>query len=144
MLEKRTLKGEYQYLSCCGRFYCAYCNYHKGIRVEAAKNLLKVTECSSSLRLIADSQNACDFDEFMRGLWWLASQNEPCCGFRFGRGWSWWIDCPIRDYIIQMGVNVCFECSNFPCNALTKELFLEYKKTIIETNKQIKTIRIED
>ena len=139
-----TLKGEYQYLSCCGRFYCAYCSYHKGTRVEAAKNLLRVTESSSSLRLTADSQNACDFDEFMKGLRWLASQNEPCRGCRFGGGWSWWPDCPVRDCTIQKGVNFCFECANFPCKKLTKEPLLEYKKTIIEANHQMKTIRIDD
>jgi len=137
------LKGEYEYISCCGKYYCAFCDYYKGTIVKAAKNLLAYTERYGSLRLISEANNACSFDEFMKGLRWLASQEKPCKGCRFGGGWSWWPDCPVRDCCIPKGVDFCYQCEDFPCKKLKEEPLLNRKKAIIEANKKIKTIGIE-
>ncbi|MFW9915501.1 MAG: DUF3795 domain-containing protein [Candidatus Thorarchaeota archaeon] len=138
------LKGEKQFLSCCGRYYCAYCGYHRGTMAGAAKNLLGFVERSGSIRLIVEYKNACNFDEFMKGLQWLASQENPCSGCRFGGGWSWWPDCPVRLCTKQKEVSFCFECSDFPCEKLQADPStpepqwkLDSKKAIIEANNQI-------
>lgn len=108
-----------------------------------AKNLLYYVERSGSMRLIAESQNVGNYNEFTKILRWLASQDKPCKGCRFGGGWSWWPDCPVRDCIIQKGLDFCHQCSDFPCSKLKKEPLLAHKKTIIEANKQMKSLGIE-
>ena len=138
------LRKEYKYISRCGKYYCAFCDYHKGTIVEASKNLLFFAEKYGSLRLIVDSNSACDFDEFLKGLSWIASHDKPCRGCRFGGGWSWWSDCPVRDCTIQKSIDFCYQCEDFPCQRLKTEPLLERKKAIIETNKQIKTLGIKE
>jgi len=131
------------YIGCCGRFYCALCKYHTGTMVKAAKHLNRFVETSGSIALIMKGSNACDFEEFAKGLKWLASQNKPCKGCRFGGGWSWWPDCPVRDCVIQKGIDFCYQCKDFPCKKLTEGLLLDYKRAIIETNKKIENIGIK-
>jgi len=108
-----------------------------------AKNLLYYVERSGSLKLIAESQNVGNYNEFVKVLKWLASQDKPCKGCRYGGGWSWWPDCPVRDCVIQKGLDFCYQCSDFPCNKLKEEPFLTNKKAIIEANNQIKSLGIE-
>ena len=138
------MKTEYKYISCCGKYYCALCTYFRGSMVEAAKNLLGYAERIGSLRLIANGSNACNFDEFMKGLRWLASQDTPCKGCRFGGGWSWWPDCPIRDCVQEKSIDFCYQCSDFPCKKLQEEPLLNRKKETIEVNYQIKKTGIEN
>jgi len=137
------LKKEDKHVSYCGKYYCAFCDYFSGTIVEAARRLLRFAEKYGSLKLIANANNACDFDEFMRGLKWLASQDSSCKGCRFGGGWSWWSDCPVRDCCIQRGVEFCFLCNEFPCEKLKKEPLLERKKAMIEANNQIRSVGLE-
>jgi hypothetical protein len=137
------MKKEYEYISCCGRYYCLLCDYFRGGKVQMARNLLYYVERSGSLRLIAESQNVCDYDEFVKGLKWLASQDEPCRGCRFGGGWSWWPDCPVRDCVIQKGLDFCYQCSDFPCEKLKQEPLLANKKAIVEANNQLKSVGVE-
>jgi len=137
------LKRKYEYISCCGNYYCAFCDYYKGTIVKATRNLLAFAERYGSLRLIANANSACNFDEFMKGLKWLASQDKPCKGCRFGGGWSWWPDCPVRDCVIQKRLDFCYQCSDFPCNKLKEDPFVEHRKAIVEANNQIKSLGIE-
>lgn len=137
------LEGEHQYVSYCGRYYCALCSYHKGTVVEAASNLLTFVERIGSLRLMADAYETCDYDEFLKGLKWLASQTEPCKGCRFGGGWSWWRDCPARTCCMKKGVDFCYQCDYFPCKNLQKGPLPEARKSIIETNRQIEKVGIK-
>jgi len=97
-----------------------------------------------SLKLIANANNACNFDEFLKGLKWLASQDKPCKGCRFGGGWSWWRGCPVCNCCIPKGVDPCYQREDFPCKKkLREEPLLERKKAMIKDNNQIKTIEIE-
>lgn len=137
------MKKEHAFISCCGNHYCAFCDYYKGTMVDAAKNLLTFAEKYGSLRLIAQGGNACNFDEFMKGLRWLASHDEPCKGCRFGGGWSWWPNCPVRDCTIQKGIDFCYQCEDFPCRKLQEEPLLDRKKRMIEVNNQMKTMGLE-
>jgi len=107
------MKKEHEYISCCGRYYCSMCDYFRGGKVQMAKSLLYYVEKSGSLRLIAESQKACNYDEFVKGLKWLASQDKPCKGCRFGGDWSWWPDCPVRDCVIQKKVGLLLSMSRF-------------------------------
>jgi len=108
-----------------------------------AKNLLYYVERSGSLRLIAEVQNGFNYDEFVKGLKWLASQDKPCKGCRSGGGWSWWPDCPVRDCVIQKELDFCYQCSDFPCEKLKQEPLSAHKKAIIEANNQLKSMGIE-
>ncbi|MGD2142006.1 MAG: DUF3795 domain-containing protein [Candidatus Bathyarchaeota archaeon] len=103
-----VLEGNQKFISCCGRYHCASCAYYKGKIVEEAKNLKAYVDDYQSLSLIAKAHAACDFDAFKEGLNWLASQEDPCRGCRFGGGWSWWPDCPVRDCIIEKGLDFCY------------------------------------
>jgi hypothetical protein len=138
------MKKEYEYISSCSRYYCHLCDYFRGAEVQMAKNLLYYVERSGSLRLIAEGQKVCDYDEFVKGLKWLASQNKPCKGCRFGGGWSWWPDCPVRDCVTQKELDFCYQCPDFPCDKLKQEPLLGHKKDIIEANNQLKSIGIEN
>jgi hypothetical protein len=138
------MEKKYEYISCCGRYYCRLCDYFRGGKVQIAKNLLYYVERSGSLRLIAEGQNLYNYDEFVKGLKWLASQDKPCNGCRFGGGWSWWPDCPVRDCVIQRALDFCYQCSDFPCEKLKQEPLLPHKKAIIEANNKIRSIGIEN
>lgn len=139
-----VLEKKHQYVSCCGKYYCALCDYHKGTITEAAKNLLKFVDQYGSLRLIANAEKAFNFDEFARGLRWLSSQQKPCRGCRFGGGWSWWRDCPVRDCCLERGIDFCYQCKEFPCRKLKEDPLLERKKAVIKANRQIRAIGIEE
>ena len=137
------MKEEYRYLSCCGKYYCALCDYHLGTIVEAARKLSSFTEKYGSLRLILEGNKACNYDELLKGVKWIASHDKPCKGCRLEGGWSWWPDCPVRDCTIQKGIDFCYQCKDFPCQKLKTEPLLERKKAIIDTNNQIKALGIE-
>ena len=142
-MTEEKLEGEHLYVSYCGRYYCALCSYHRGTIVDAAADLLTFVEKTGSLKLMADAYNICDYNEFVKGLTWLASQTEPCKGCRFGGGWSWWRDCPARNCCIQKGIDFCYQCDVFPCENLQKGPLIERKKSIIEANNQIKKMGIK-
>ena len=137
------MKGEHKYISYCGKYFCAFCDYYKGTIVKAAQNLLGFAERYGSLRVMANAYQTCNFDEFMKGLKWLASQEKPCKGCRFGGGWSWWGDCPVRDCCSQKDIDFCYQCQEFPCKRLKEEPLLDSKKAMIEANNQMKAMGIE-
>jgi len=137
------MKTEIKNVSRCGQYYCNLCAYFKGTIVDAAKNLLGYTERYGSLRLIAERSNACDLDEFLKGLRWLSSHSVPCRGCRFGGGWSWWPDCPVRDCTKQKGIDFCYECHDFPCKRLKEDPLLERKRMMIEANNTIRSLGIK-
>jgi hypothetical protein len=139
-----TLEGEHRQISCCGRYHCASCAYHRGDIVEEARDLMVYVDDYQSLGLIAEAQGACDFEEFKRGLRWLASQDEPCRGCRFGGGWSWWPDCPVRDCVMERGLDFCHQCDDFPCTRLKEEPLLGRKKVIVETNEEMRGVDLDD
>jgi hypothetical protein len=62
-----------------------------------------------SLKIIANSYKICDYDEFLKGLRWIASNNEPCKGYRSGGGWSCWKDFPVRDCTIKKKIDFCYQ-----------------------------------
>ena len=137
------MKEKYGYVSCCGWYDCALCAYHTGDIVDAVRNLLAFVEKYRSMELIAKVHDAYNYDEFSIGLRWLASR-EPCKGCRFGGGWSWWPDCPVRDCIIEKELDFCYQCQNFPCNRLKEEPLLSEKNWIIEANNMMKDIDMEN
>ncbi|MFX1597454.1 MAG: DUF3795 domain-containing protein [Promethearchaeota archaeon] len=138
------MKREYKYLSYCGMYHCALCDYRRGTLVKATRNLLAFVEKYDSLRFIANACNAYNFSEFTEGLKWLASQDEPCRGCRFGDGWSWWSDCTVRGCCVEKNIDFCYQCKEFPCKTLMSEPMSDYKETIIEANNQIKIMGVED
>jgi len=93
---------------------------------------------------MADLCGTCDYDEFLKGVGWLSSQTKPCAGCRFGGGWSWWPDCPVRDCCIEKGLDFCYQCDKSPCDRLTSGTLLERKKAIVETNEKMREMPLAE
>ena len=124
-------------VSYCGNYLCSQCAYHQGVFVEPAKRLLELAKRYQSLRLIAGLEKSFDFDEFIKGLEWLGSHDQPCKGCRQGGGWSWWPDCPIRTCCEKRQVAFCSQCPDFPCKTLTTGPLKERLSRFVEANQQI-------
>ncbi|MFX1563137.1 MAG: DUF3795 domain-containing protein [Promethearchaeota archaeon] len=134
---------EGKFVSYCGKYLCSLCGYHRGAFTEPAKHLYNLAKSYKSLRLIAGVNKTFDFDEFMKGLEWLASQEEPCKGCRMGGGWSWWSDCPVRTCCMEKEIEFCYQCSEFPCKTLKKGPLKDRKQQVIEANLQLKKVGIK-
>ena len=124
-------------VSFCGTYLCSQCAYHRGTIVQQAQKLYALSQDYKSLKLIAALTKAFDYDEFVKGLEWLASQIEPCKGCRMGGGWSWWPDCPVRICCSEKQVDFCYQCSEFPCTKLTCGPLKERLQRFIDVNRQI-------
>jgi len=131
------------HISCCARYDCARCDYHTGVIVEEAEGLQEYIQKHGSLKLIAEHTGAYDFDAFITGLNWIASQKVPCRGCRLGGGWSWSPDCLVRNCVMEKGVEFCHQCGEFPCGELQEEPLLDRKRKTIEANERMKEIGIE-
>ncbi len=130
-------------VSYCARYLCSLCGYHRGIFTEPAKRLYNLAQSYKSLRLIAGLDKTFDFDEFMKGLEWLASHEEPCKGCHMGGGWSWWPDCPVRICCAGKGIDFCYHCPEFPCNTLKEEPLKERKQIVIKANQQLRQVGLK-
>ena len=130
-------------VSFCGNYLCSRCAYHRGVFVEYAKNLYALSQDYKSLRLIAEAAEVFNFDEFLKGLKWLASQTEPCKGCRRGGGWSWWPDCPVRICCTEKQVDLCYQCQEFPCTKLTSGPLKERLQRFIDANHQIQQLGLQ-
>lgn len=137
------MKGDLRRVSRCGRYDCSLCEYHTGVIAEAAARLLDLTEGHRSMRLIAESSAVYDFGEYVKALRWLASR-VPCRGCRSGGGWSWWLDCPVRDCTAERKVDFCYQCGEFPCGRLGEEPLLERKRAMIRANERIRELGLEE
>lgn len=114
MTEKNRYKFEKDLVAYCG-IYCRKCDYYTNSMANAAKALLSYVEKHGELKDIVNTSKSCDYEEFLKGLKWLAKA-EPCMGCRTGEGWP---DCPIRKCILNKELNYCFECKEFPsCEVL--------------------------
>jgi len=106
---------EIELVAYCG-IYCRLCDYYTGRIRDSAKDLLRVVEKHPELKLFADTAKAFDFANFIKGLKWVSKEFPPCVGgCRGGGGWR---DCPMRKCCVERSVRFCYECSDFPCQAL--------------------------
>lgn len=134
---------ESEAVSYCGKYLCARCAYHRGLFVEPAKRLVELAQRYQSLRLIAGNIKTFDFDDFLKGLEWLASQDKACKGCKLGGGWSWWPDCPVRTCCAEKQLDFCYLCQDFPCEKLTTGPLKERLLQVIEANRQIQQHGLE-
>ena len=130
-------------ISCCGRYDCSLCAYHTGLIVNMANELKTFCDKYGSMRLIAEHHKGYNYDEFIKGLNWISSK-KPCDGCRFGGGWSWWPDCPVRDCILEKGLDFCYQCKDFPCDRLKEGPLPEGRRVIIEANKKMREMNFDD
>jgi len=73
-----------------------------------------------------------NYDDFRKGLEFFSDSNswlvcKQCCKGGDGRP-----DCPVRNCCIERGVEVCFDCDEFPCEKVSDntemlERAIEYK-----------------
>lgn len=126
---------ESELIAYCG-IYCRLCDYYTGKIRDSARDLLKIVKSHSELKLFADTAKAFDFENFVKGLEWISNEISPCVGgCRGGGGWS---DCPLRKCCIEGGVRFCYECNDFPREALKN-----FPKRVDELN-EIKKMGLEN
>jgi hypothetical protein len=125
---------ESELVAYCG-IYCRLCDYYAGKIRDSVRNLLEIVRKHGELKLFADTAKSFDFENFVKGLEWLAKETSPCVGgCRGGGGWG---DCPIRKCCSGKRLRFCFECNDFPCEVLKK-----YPKRIEALN-EIRRISLE-
>ena len=130
-----SYEREGELVAYCG-IYCRLCDYYAGRIRNSARDLLGIAKAHTELKLFADSSKAFDFDNFVKGLEWLSNEMTPCVGgCRGGGGWG---DCPIRKCCIERKLRFCYECTQYPCEILSK-----YPKRIEELG-QIKQVGLEN
>jgi len=106
---------ESELVAYCG-IYCRLCDYYTGRIRDSARNLLEIVKSHGELKLFADTAEAFDFENFVKGLEWISDEISPCVGgCRGGGGWG---DCPLRKCCIEKGVKFCYECNDFSCETL--------------------------
>jgi len=106
---------ESELVAYCG-IYCRLCDYYTGRIRDSARNLLEIVKSHGELKLFADTDEAFDFENFVKGLEWISDEISPCVGgCRSGGGWG---DCPLRKCCIEKGVKFCYECNDFSCETL--------------------------
>ena len=131
-------------ITVCGQRLCSQCDYHKGAIVKAAQKMLSFVEQYGSLGLIVGASTNYNYDNFTELLRWIAGQDKPCKGCRNGGGWSWWPDCPVRDCCLSKNLSFCFQCDEFPCSNLLEGSLIERKRAIIQTNRKIEKLGIDE
>ena len=126
---------ESELVAYCG-IYCRECDYFTGRIRDSARDFLEVTKKHGELKLLADTAEAFDFENFVRGLEWLSKEMTPCVGAcRGGGGWG---DCPFRKCCTEKQLRFCYECNKYPC-----DVFQEYPKRVEELN-EIRKMGLED
>ena len=120
----------------CG-LYCRECVYYKNVFRIRAKDLLSEVEKNEWIKNVWESLDApFDADDFITQLTWLAS-SPGCPGCRAGAGWP---ECPIRKCAQEKNLQGCFDCSEYPCQAVSGEQ-AAYQRELIE---KIKEAGLED
>ncbi len=121
---------ESELVAYCG-IYCRLCDYYTGKIRDSVRNSLEIVRKHGDLKLFADTAKSFDFENFVKGLEWLAKEISLCVGGC--RGCGGWGDCPIRKCCRGKRLRFCFECNDFPCEVLKK-----YPKHIGELNEIMK------
>jgi len=108
-----SLDFEKKLVAYCG-IYCRNCDYYTGKIAKIGKQALDLVKKHTEFKIIAEQDEAFNYDDFIKGVEWLANI-KLCLNCRAGDGWG---GCPIRKCALEKGVDYCFECSEFPCKTL--------------------------
>ena len=118
-LDNERFEKEKDLIGYCG-LYCRLCDYYTGEIRNVARRALEMIEKHAELEIFAKVSGEFSYEELKRGLRWIVNNLTPCIGAcRGGGGWD---DCPLRKCCIERGVAFCYECSDFPCDIIKREL----------------------
>ena len=108
-------------LNYCGA-YCGQCALYTGFTAlrEAASLIGEISDTHGLQNWIPgafmpDAENKFDYDEFRKGLAFFSDpESWYTCrrGCKAGDGWP---DCPMRKCCRERGLDICFDCGDFPC-----------------------------
>lgn len=127
-------------ITCCGLYggCCAWYKGHAALR-EAAALLAELADAHGFQSWMIEETQEFDYAEFRKGLAFFAREDtrlvcENCCkGGTGGPPRCIRRDCQIRVCCQDIGVDVCFECSQFPCKEVRDDAAMmkrgeEYKQ----------------
>lgn len=110
-----SFEHETNLVAYCG-IYCRLCDYFMDKVREPAKNLLETVKKHGEIKIFAEHARNFNYEDFVKGLDWMSTEFAPCIGAcKGGGGWG---ECPIRKCCIKNQVNFCYECKQFPCDAI--------------------------
>ena len=97
---------------------CAYYCGHSALK-ETASLLYEITDVLGFRRWMPEIVKDFDYNEFHKGLAFFSDPESwlvciKCCKEGSGRH-----DCPMRDCCREHGLDICFDCDEFPCEKVT-------------------------
>jgi len=100
----------------CG-VYGGYCSgwCENTIRVDLAKALAELVDASGCHHWMPTEIKDFDYVEFRKGLDFFSKDARVICQSCCKSGLSGYLGCDIRKCCEERGLDVCFECSEFPC-----------------------------
>ena len=100
----------------CG-LYGGYCSgwCENTIRVDIAASLAELVDASGCHHWMPTEIEDFNYFEFRKGLDFFREDPRVICR-RCCKGGDGYLDCEIRKCCEERGLDVCFECSEFPCS----------------------------
>jgi len=122
----------------CG-LYGGYCSgWHENtIRVDLTKALAELVDASGCHHWMPTQIKDFSYTEFRKGLDFFQKDSRVICQ-RCCKGGDGNPDCEIRNCCKERGVDLCFECSEFPCSKI------EGNAKMIERSKEYKELGKEE
>lgn len=125
----------------CGN-YCRTCHWYTDVIRTPAKQLLSLVKAHFEVEGWINHESGSS-KETIKGLEILS---KCACAFNC-KGGSGWSGCPVRKCCVTKGIEFCFECSDFPCEANWGEkgpYSKVFNKTKIERLREMKAIGVEE
>jgi len=115
MERDKVMKPE-NLITYCG-LYGGYCNgWHENtIRVDLAASLAELVDASGCHHWMPTEIKDFNYFGFRKGLDFFREDPRVICR-RCCKGGDGYLDCEIRKCCEERGLDVCFECSEFPCS----------------------------
>jgi len=123
----------------CG-LYCGECHTYRGrIITMLARELRELIEAGNHRNWVPKFGGV-DFDygEFLKGLTYYTRENSGCFNSQPCKGGCEVPGCPIKYCAKERRVEICFECSEFPCKHFSN--FLENHPDILKECEEYKTL----
>jgi hypothetical protein len=105
----------------CGA-YCGHCARYHGYTVfrEAVSTVREIADAHGFQHWMPGAVKDFDYTEFRKGMAFFSNAESwlVCRGScKNGDGRH---DCPMRNCCRERGIDICFDCTNFPCEKTTR------------------------
>jgi hypothetical protein len=107
----------------CGGYGGHCCGWHENtILVDLAGALAELVDASGCHHWIPTEIKDFDYIEFRKGLDFFSKDPRVICQSCCKSGRSGYLGCEIRKCCKERGLDVCFECGEFPCDRVYPEM----------------------